>query len=76
MRHIPVKNLIKCKVQQNEEGLNDLLADAFFLFFYSVFLSGVFWVNRRELWDSDLEGWAWDVFVSPFHSQNVVSSLL
>lgn len=41
MRHIPVENLIKCKVQQNEEGLNDSLADAFFLFlfFYSVFLS-------------------------------------
>lgn len=34
MRHIPVKNLIKCKVQQNEEGLNDLLADAFFLFIF------------------------------------------
>lgn len=48
-------------------------------FFYSVFLSlsqECFGFNRRELWDSDLEGGAWDVFVSPLDSQNVVAPLL
>lgn len=48
----------------------------FIFFTVSFSLSECFGFNRRELWDSDLEGGAWDVFVSPFDSQNVVASLL
>ncbi len=53
----------QCSVPQNEEGL--------YLFLYSVFL-----MHRRELWDADLEGGAWDVFLSPLHSEDVVAPLL
>lgn len=52
------------------------LMPSIYFFTVSFSLSGVFWVNRRELWDCDLEGGARDVFVSPFDSQNVVAPLL
>lgn len=52
------------------------LTPSIFFFTVSFSLAGVFWVNHRELWDGDLEGGAWDVFISPLDSQNVVAPLL